>query len=126
MKLLFLPDTADGPVLLFADAYGRAATVLQVAFESLANGQTKSVALHAVSGIEASEGLELIAATGGTSSTGGLKDNSRYRWTLRPLEWETVAALVEPFVTNVAGMQRHQYLGRVGAATVIISTTDQW
>jgi hypothetical protein len=125
MNLRFLPKTGEGPVLFFAQATPEDAQSLKIALDGLAEGRESVVHLDSLPGIVAEDGCELVA----TSHASGVTVRSgagRFVWSLRPLQWETVAGLVEPFASSLTHADVHQHLGQAGAATVIISTTDQW
>jgi hypothetical protein len=124
MNLSYRHDTSDGPVLLLGGATPTGAQALKAAFDGLASGQHAFVRLDSLPGVEAQGGCELVA-TCNASGTPSRPGPGRFVWSLRPLQWETVAGLVEPFAV-AAGTEIHQVLGQAGAATVVMSTANHW
>ena len=126
MKLRYLPVSGVGPVLLFEYADPVSARALITALEPLGDGQTSPVRLDAIPEIESVDGCQLIALAS-SSAAEAPPDVTSFLWCLKPVQWQSVAGLIEPFAAETsASGPRHQYLGQAGPATVIISTTDQW
>ena len=125
MKLTLLPDSSDGPVLLFARAEPRGAGLLKAALRILSACELTTVELHALPGIEAGPGAALVAESHPRQPAPAAIDVGRFVWTLTPTEWASVAGLLEPFAEQDGG-ERSQVLGTAGPATVVISTSDRW
>ena len=125
MKLRYLSNSANGPVLLFERADTGSVRALRTALESLVSGQAPAVELHRVPGIEAVDGCRLVALLSDAPTDPLL--GGGFAWRLKPLQWESVLGLLEPLAAvEDANPDRHQYLGKAGPASVIISTSDHW
>jgi hypothetical protein len=127
MNLEYLPDSADGPVLLFHGEDPEGAVTLIRAFEALASGDLSKVALHELPGIEAVERCRVTAVVGSRSAGAHIAADQSIRWMLPSLRWDEIAGQVEPFASRAAASgAQFQYLSDEGPTTVIISTQRAW
>ncbi len=126
MNLRYLPDSADGPVVLLEDADPSSARAIMTALEDLATGQRSAVHFHKIPGIEPIDGCQLIALASDAAEE-SRPEPGRVVWGLRRVQWQSVIGLIEPFAAASKPVGHlHQYLGEAGLTTVIISTSDHW
>ena len=125
MKLRYLARSADGPVLLLADADPTSARSLQVALSLLADGHSAPVQIHALPCIQAIDHCQFVAVL--TDASIDSSSGECFFWRLKPVQWESVVGLLEPFATASEPVgHRHQFLGKADRASIIVSTSDHW
>ena len=114
VKLKYLSNSADGPVLLFERADTRSVRALRTALEPLASGHAPAVELHRVPGIEAVDGCQLVALL--SDAPGDPLLGGGFAWRLKPLQWESVLGLLEPMVAR-----RNDHRCWTGFAKVLVT-----
>jgi hypothetical protein len=127
MKIDFLESgSADCPLIRIYAGQPEACRQLKQAFEHLADGAVKEVALSDLPGMLPVGGCCLIAQAGRRDQGIVRSAGNQFRWVLTPATWDNVAGLVEPFCS--VPVPGYQWLDQVGAseARVLISTDGCW
>ncbi|WP_242343796.1 hypothetical protein [Anaeromyxobacter terrae] len=124
MRLQFISEgSQDTPLILITCNRAQAVAAFSAALLRTSSGP---VELHRLPGVEAVDGLSLVAHA--TLRDLGVRKGagSRFDWFLSQSGWEEVAGLLEPFAEPNRTTDGLQFLNRHGGPNAIISTNGRW
>jgi len=126
LKLEFLADTSDGPVLLLYGPDSDEAIALRKALGELVEWPGRKLALHELPYVEAVNQCKLLAVC--TNRDIGVRKVSKslsFEWLLSSSSWSNVEGLLEPFCVPAVGTS-FQFLNPAFGPEVIYSTRRSW
>lgn len=124
----FEPGDQDRPVILIYGNEPRVVKALLSAVRTLSQGSQLRVAVHELPGFESVDGCELFFfASNSDRGVQFIASPRSFECSIRPLWWENVVGLLEPFCSPHAS-HCHQYLdyGWHSDFQLIISTDRSW
>jgi len=130
MQVEYFADVEPKLLLTWGDDPGDATTLRRAAQELAAHDVGYPVVVDQLPGFHGVDRCTLTAVTGnadrGLEPVGG--SGQRFRCTLRPMSWETVSEMLEPFERERPEPRREtfQYLDENGPVLWIVSTDRAW
>jgi hypothetical protein len=122
----FLDGSDDCPLVLLHGRDPEAAAHLREQVASLATERVQRVAIHEVTGFESVAGCRLFASVGRSDlGTRPLRADHEFECQLRPVSWQTVEGLLEPF-TERTFFDGFQWLDSHGKIRLLISGHRGW
>lgn len=122
MRMQFIPDGAvDTPLILITCERPQDAAALSEALRQTAGGP---VELHRLPGVEAVDGLVLVAHSARKDLGVRRGAGVHFDWSLSQSGWDDVGELLAPFTRP--DRSGFQYLNEHGGPNVIISTDGHW
>jgi hypothetical protein len=125
MRLEFLPDgSLDYPLIRLFDFTPAEAARLGAVVLDLAVGRAQRVSVHALPGVTAVDGCELVFRTRSWNQGIVRVGPVAFENGLTADTWDNVAFLIEPFACEGGG---YQWLdGGPGEASLLLSVSGEW
>jgi len=122
----FSDGSDDCPLVLLHGRDPEAATRLREQVASLAAERVQHVAIHEIPGFESVAGCRLFASVGRSDlGTRPLQAKLEFECQLRPVSWQNVEGLLEPF-TEQTFSDGFQWLDSHGKIRLLISGHRGW
>jgi hypothetical protein len=128
MKLDFLPDGDEYcPLVRIWGFVPAEARWLHEAVTRLAGGQTESVEVHSLPGVEPIDGYRLTLKVGQEDwGVYALIGENSFECLLRRHKWEQVADLIRPFCEEARPRRYYQWLDDSADISQLLSDNGEW
>jgi hypothetical protein len=126
VKLEYLPDgSPDCPLIRLYEFTTTEVQTLLTAVQALAEGSAEKIAVHELPGVEPVDGCRLtLRVNKWDQAVLRIANPAEFECAFRPITWDNVAGLIEPFVDGHRGFQ---WLADVpGEAQVLLSYDGKW
>lgn len=124
MRLEYLADEFDGPILRLSDFTEAEAKQLFATITRLASAAADRVEVHLLPFVDAVGGCRLVFVRRSWDQAIVQVGPLAFECGLTPESWENVAGLIEPFAEDADGFQ--WLAGPPGDAAVLLSASGQW